>query len=48
MRKNCDHEEIDEEILTDLHMFSHPDYEKVVFGTPPFCTNVCLGTELTV
>jgi hypothetical protein len=45
MRKNCDHEKIDLENLTDLHVFSHSGYEKVGFGTPPFCMNVQVASE---
>jgi hypothetical protein len=36
---------IDLEILTDVHVFSGTDYEKLIFVTPSICLHVCLLME---
>jgi hypothetical protein len=37
MSKYCDRKKINLEILTYLHIFSPPDYDKAVFGMPFVC-----------
>jgi hypothetical protein len=36
MRKYCDGQNIDLDIWTNLHVLSHPEYDKLVFGVPSF------------
>jgi hypothetical protein len=48
MRKYCEDENIYLEILTDLPVFSPPEYEKMVFGMLSFhlYMSVCLWASL--
>jgi hypothetical protein len=42
MRKHCDGETIDLEILTDLHVSCTPENETVAFGIPFVCLSLCM------
>jgi hypothetical protein len=44
MTKQCDGKKVHFDISTNLHVFSTPDYEKVVFGMSSLsvCVHVCM------
>jgi hypothetical protein len=42
MRKCCGREKISLEFMTDLHIFSTPEYENVIFGNLSVCRSVCM------
>jgi hypothetical protein len=45
VRKFCDGERINLQLLTDLHVFNSPEYEDVVLGMSSVC--VCVDMPLT-
>jgi hypothetical protein len=46
MRKYCDCEKADLEILTDLDVFSPPEYKKVLYGMLYVCIYGCAPCSL--
>jgi hypothetical protein len=46
MRQYCDRENFDIEMLTDLQVFSTPEYENLVFGLTSVCMYVCAPERL--
>jgi hypothetical protein len=46
IRKYCNRKEIDLCILTDLHVFNTPEYQKMGFGMPPVGLYVCMYVRL--
>jgi hypothetical protein len=47
MRKYCDCEEADLEILTDLYVLSPPGYKKVIFGMLYVCVYAYIDVHVT-
>jgi hypothetical protein len=45
VRKYCDGEIIDLHVLTDLHVFSTPEYKEVVLVMSPVCVDMPLASD---